>query len=37
MDPHGVDPNRPRAGKLPAQVLETLPQSKPAAASEENS
>ncbi|MFZ9288132.1 MAG: 4Fe-4S binding protein, partial [Vulcanococcus sp.] len=37
MDPHGVDPNRPRAGKLPAQVLETLPKSETApAASEEN-
>jgi NAD(P)H-quinone oxidoreductase subunit I len=31
MDPHGVDPNRPRAGQLPAQVLETLPKSQPAA------
>jgi NAD(P)H-quinone oxidoreductase subunit I len=25
MDPHGVDPSRPRAGQLPEQVLETLP------------
>jgi NAD(P)H-quinone oxidoreductase subunit I len=24
MDPHGVDPARPRAGRLPAQVLETM-------------
>jgi NAD(P)H-quinone oxidoreductase subunit I len=29
MDPHGVDPSRPRAGKLPEQALESLP--KPAA------
>jgi len=32
VDPHGVDPNRARAGQLPAQVLEGLP--KPPAASE---
>ncbi|MEL0170677.1 MAG: 4Fe-4S binding protein, partial [Synechococcus sp.] len=25
MDPHGVDPNRPRAGKLPEQVAAELP------------
>jgi len=25
MDPHGVDPSRARAGRLPEQVLETLP------------
>jgi NAD(P)H-quinone oxidoreductase subunit I len=25
MDPHGVDPNRARAGQLPEQVLEGLP------------
>jgi NAD(P)H-quinone oxidoreductase subunit I len=24
MDPHELDPNRPRAGKRPEQVLETL-------------
>jgi NAD(P)H-quinone oxidoreductase subunit I len=27
MDPHGVDPSAPRAGKLPEEVLATLPQS----------
>jgi NAD(P)H-quinone oxidoreductase subunit I len=32
MDPHGVDPTRPRAGQLPAQVLETLPKAAAAAA-----
>jgi NAD(P)H-quinone oxidoreductase subunit I len=31
MDPHGVDPSRPRAGQLPSQV-----QTAPAASSEEN-
>jgi predicted Zn-dependent peptidase len=42
FDPHGVDPKRPRAGQLPAQVLETLPKPEAAksqtapAASEEN-
>jgi NAD(P)H-quinone oxidoreductase subunit I len=42
FDPHGVDPKRPRAGQLPAQVLETLPKPEPVksqtapAASEEN-
>ena len=25
MDPHTVDPASPRAGKLPQQVLESLP------------
>ena len=25
MDPHGVDPNRPRAGKLPEQFAAELP------------
>ena len=25
VDPHGVPADRPRAGKLPSQVLETLP------------
>ena len=24
MDPHDLDPSRPRAGKRPEQVLETL-------------
>ena len=32
MDPHGVDPNRPRAGQLPAQVLDTLPKAAAVAA-----
>ena len=35
MSPHGVDPDRPRAGKLPAQVLETLEPPKPSGASDE--
>ncbi|MFM2158286.1 MAG: NAD(P)H-quinone oxidoreductase subunit, partial [Cyanobacteriota bacterium] len=29
MDPHGIDPSRPRAGQLPAQVLETMPKAVP--------
>jgi NAD(P)H-quinone oxidoreductase subunit I len=35
MDPHGVAADRPRAGQLPSQVLETLtPPAKPAAKNE---
>ena len=35
MDPHGVSADRPRAGQLPSQVLETLtPPAKPAAKNE---
>ena len=30
MDPHGVPDTAPRAGRLPEQVLETLPKSEPA-------
>ena len=30
MDPHGVPDTSPRAGRLPEQVLETLPKSEPA-------
>ncbi len=29
MDPHGVPDSAPRAGRLPEQVLETLPKSEP--------
>jgi len=29
MDPHGVDPSAPRAGKLPEEVLATLAQATP--------
>ena len=32
MDPHGVPDTAPRAGRLPEQVLETLPKTEPAAA-----
>jgi NAD(P)H-quinone oxidoreductase subunit I len=32
MDPHGVPDTAPRAGKLPEQVLATLPKSEPASA-----
>jgi NAD(P)H-quinone oxidoreductase subunit I len=34
MDPHGVPDTAPRAGRLPEQVLETLPKSEPAAAAQ---
>jgi len=32
MDPHGVPDTAPRVGRLPEQVLETLPKTEPAAA-----
>jgi NAD(P)H-quinone oxidoreductase subunit I len=34
MDPHGVPDTAPRAGKLPEQVLETLPKAEPKASAQ---
>jgi NAD(P)H-quinone oxidoreductase subunit I len=35
INPHGVDPDRPRAGQLPEQVLASLPKPAPSASPEE--